>query len=227
MGLRKVRFTSGEYYHICNRSNDKGEIFCDERDYSRFLFSILYSQSSQTFTNLHRYVTRYIKMGVFTDETEIKQINKNRLVSLINFSVMPNHFHLVLREDIDGGITRYLQRIENAYAKYFNTKYSHQGHVFQGAFRAVHIKTNDQMLYTSAYIHRNSRDLSNWQGKEETYPWSSYQDYCLQNRWEQLLYRDILLSQFSNPLEYKTFMDTSAAKLNSEYEVLDTWSLTI
>ncbi|OHA64038.1 MAG: hypothetical protein A2842_01730 [Candidatus Wildermuthbacteria bacterium RIFCSPHIGHO2_01_FULL_48_25] len=102
--------------------------------------------------------------------------------------------------------------METAYAKYFNTKYEKRGHLLQGVFRAVPVKTDPQLLYLSAYIHRNPRGLPQWKNKELEYPWSSYQDYAKKNRWGELLVPDIVLNQFSTTQSYQDFVETSTAK---------------
>ncbi len=125
---------------------------------------------------------------------------------------MPNHFHILMREIKTGGISKYMERIQKAYTKYFNAKYEKTGHLFQGPFQIVHIKNNDQLLYLSSYIHRNPREIKEWEDKEHQYPWSSYQDYIKENRWEKLLKTDIISGQFSSPEDYKNFVDSSVAK---------------
>ena len=137
-----------------------------------------------------------------------------RLVVLNAFTIIPNHFHLFVQNKEEKGISRYLQRVQNGYAKYFNAKYKRQGHLFQGAFRAIEVKTNEQLLYLSAYIHRNARGIPEWKNKERIYPWSSYQDCIKKNRWGLLLESGIFLNQFSTSKKYETFVETSTAKLN-------------
>ena len=75
---------------------------------------------------------------------------------------MPNHFHLILQEVKEGGISQYMQRVLNAYTKYYNKKYEISGHLFQGPYKSVHIKDDPQLLYLSAYIHNNVRELKSW-----------------------------------------------------------------
>jgi len=219
MPIRKIIITPGEYYHLCNRSNDKQNIFIEDRDWIRFLFIILYFQSTENFNNLSRLITHFVKHRVFNiprDKTE--KIIKNRDVELIIFCLMPNHFHLLVRQLKEKGVSRYMQRVQNAYAKYFNAKYKKSGHLFQGPFRIAHVKNNEQMLYLSAYIHRNCRELKHWQNKECQYPWSSFQDYCGKNRWGKLLEHNIISDQFPSPKDYKKFIDASGAKLKSELD---------
>ncbi len=129
---------------------------------------------------------------------------------------MQNHFHLIVKEVEENGIARYMQRVLNSYTKYYNTKYNKSGHLFQGPYKAVHIKNNNQLLYLSAYIHRNPRELKEWQNKESSYPWSSYQDCINKNRFEGLFVPDIINEQFKNKDEYDKFVKTSGAKLLKE-----------
>lgn len=212
--MRKIAFVQGDYYHICNRSNDGHPIFLDGKDYARFLFLLLFYQAPTSFFNLGRYTSYYVKHSVFNIEPEIfEKVIATRRVVLNAFAIIPNHFHLLAQSKEEKGISRYLHRVQDGYAKYFNAKYKKQGHLFQGAFRAVAVKTDEQLLYLSAYIHRNPRGIPEWNGKERMYPWSSYQDCIKENRWEALLKPDIFLNQFSTPKEYEKFVETSTAKL--------------
>ena len=212
--MRKFQFAPNSYYHICNRSNDEGVIFLDEKDYTRFLFLILFYQASLPFFNIGRQTSYFVKHRMFNISPEIvERVTTRRRVGLNAFTIMPNHFHLFLQEKQAGGISHYLQRVQNGYAKYFNTKYRKRGHLFQGAFRAIPVETDKQLLYLSSYIHRNPRDLQKWKDKERIYPWSSYQDCIGKNRWGELLKPNIFLDQFSTPKSYETFVETSTAKL--------------
>ena len=211
--MRKIKIIQGEYYHIFNRGNNKQLIFNDERDWIRLLFLILYLQSPLTFYNITRQTNYFVKHRVFNISGEvIKKIIENRHVELVSFTFMPNHFHLILRELKEGGISHYMQRILNGYTKYFNTKYKTSGHLFQGPFQAVHIKDDNQLLYLSAYIHRNIREIKEWTDKEHLFPWSSYQDYIEKNRWEGLLKKDIISEQFLSNEKYRLFVEESGAK---------------
>lgn len=220
--MRKFQFAQNSYYHICNRSNDERPIFLDEKDYSRFLFSILFYQSPVIFNNLGRQTSYFVRHSMFNIPSDVlKEIIAARKVELNIFTVMPNHFHLLVQEKTRGGISLYLQRLQNGYAKYFNTKYAKRGHLFQGNFRAVPVETDEQLLYLSAYIHRNQRELEEWRDKEIEYPWSSYQDLVKNNRWGELLKPDIILNQFSDADKYYEFIEESTAKLKAgEYDLL-------
>ena len=211
--MRLIRIAPGEYYHIFNRAVNKQTIFHDTRDYFRFLFLILYFQSPVVF----RQLGRMVKDFVLSSALDIKEeVIKERTVELIAFCIMPNHFHLIVKELEEGGIATYMQRVLTAYSKYYNTKYEKSGHVFQGPYRAIHISDDPQLKYLSAYIHRNPRELVGWLNKEDKYQWSSYQDYIGENRWDDLLLPDIVLGQFKNKKQYHEFVKTSTAKLLGE-----------
>lgn len=213
--MRKTIITAGEYYHIYNRGNRKQNIFIDQRDYIRFLFLILYFQSPMPVHNISYTVASFIKHRVFNrvfNNSKEEEVVRTRTVDLTVFTLMQNHFHLIVYERKEDGISSYLQRVQNAYAKYFNNKYQTAGHVFQGPYQAVHVENNEQLLHVSAYVHRNQREMSKWRNKEHNYPWSSYQDYIHKNRWGKLLSQKIILKQFSDQSEYANFIKTSGTK---------------
>jgi len=216
--MRELQIAEGEHYHVFNRGMHKHNIFNNNRDYLRFLFLILHFQSPLTFDNLSWDLTNFAKtmeprgLGSKQYRKKVGRIVEERTVELVAFALMPNHFHLVLKEIESGGISFYMQRVQNSFTKYSNTKNKVSGHLFQGPYKIVHIDDNDQLLYTSAYIHRNCREIKLWQNKEESYPWSSYQDYVKNNRLGNLLADNAIREQFPNIDEYKTWVETSGAK---------------
>ena len=217
--MRKMSFAQNEYYHIFNRGNNKQNIFLDDGDRARFLLLLLFFQCDLPPLRINKSVADFIKnqhrvLDIFADE--VSEIASNRYVALESFALMPNHFHLMLREAREGGISQYMQRVLNSFTKYANTKYEKSGHLFQGPFKAVRIEDNKQLLYLSAYIHRNPREMDGWHNREHRFPWSSYSDYISHNRWGPLLEQDVILSQFTNKSEYYHFVKTSAAKLLKE-----------
>jgi putative transposase len=212
--MRTLEFAVGEYYHLYGRGNAKQRLFRDDRDHIRFLFGILYFQFSQDINNISRQVSYYVKHSVFNIEPETNE----RIVELVAFCLMPNHFHLIVTPLSEIGVSQYMQRSLNAYAKYFNTKYEASGHVFQGPFGAVALENNKQLLYLSTYLHRNPRELA--KEKYQEYPWSSCVDYLKQNRWASLLNPSIVTEQFPGPKAYRTFLEESIAKEVLDEEIL-------
>lgn len=209
----KTLTASKIFYHVYCRGNNKNPIFFVEEDYSRLLATILLFQSTTTPQNFSRLSTKFRNRGLsIIDRSIVDQVRDQRIVELIAFVFMPNHFHLLLGEIEDGGISNYMKRVLNSYTKYLNIRHERSGHIFQGRFGRVPIIDNNQLLYLSTYLHRNPRELPGWQNKEDAYPWSSYQDYIKENRWGMLLAPDIILSQFSSKTEYVSFTKISIAK---------------
>lgn len=217
--MRAIKIIQGEYYHILNRGNNKQNIFRDKRDWIRFLFLIVYFQSPVTFYSIARQINYFSKHQMFNISADVnKNIIERRYIELVGFTLMPNHFHLILRESKEGGISQYMQRVLNAYTKYYNAKYKTSGHLFQGPFKLIHIKDDPQLLYLSAYIHCNIRGVKKWVKKEHLFPYSSFQDYIGENRWGELLKPDIIIDQLPDSKKYKSFVQKSGAKevLNTE-----------
>ena len=213
IGMRKITISPDEHYHVYNRGNNKQEIFKDDRDRTRFLFSLLGLQSELALKNMSRLAANFVRTGTLNLEAKnIAEIAKKRYVDLVSFSLMPNHFHLILFERDEGGIAHYMQRVLNSYTKYFNTRHEKHGHLFGGPYGAVHIEDNEQLLHASAYVHRNCHTLAKWTGRSSKYPWSSYQDFVAQNRWGELLVRTPILEQFATEAEYNNWVETSGAK---------------
>lgn len=211
--MRSVPILDLSTYHVYNRGNQKQTLFFDQQDYARFLFLILYFQSPEVFTQINRNVSKFVtkqSFGVKKDDEE--EVVKRRVVTLQNFCIMPNHFHLTVFNNSETGLEKYMHRISNGYAKYFNTKYERTGHVFQGTYKAVLIDSDKQHVYTSAYIHKNSEEITEWQGRADSYIWSSYQDYIRENRWGELLDISTIRDTFSSSQEYRTYVELSGAK---------------
>jgi putative transposase len=213
--MRNIEIAPGEHYHLFNRGVNKQLIFHDNNDRMRFLFLILYTQSPTVHKNINR-LSKSFLCDVQHSVLHIQDMVNGRFVELVTFCMMPNHFHLIVKEVEEDGIAKYMQRVLNAYTKYYNTKYEKSGHLFQGPYRAVHIGDDRQLLYLSAYIHRNPVGLKEWRNKEKVYTWSSCQDFVGINRFAEILKPNIIIEQFKNPDEYSKFLDTSTAKILKE-----------
>ena len=209
----------GEYFHIFNRGAHRQGIFKERADWLRFLFGVLYYQSPIQFPHVGRYTSTFeSQFGFDVSDKIFQNVLNKRAVELVCFCLMSNHFHLLVKETTESGIANYMQRLLVAYTMYFNTRYESSGHVFQGRYKAVHIESDKQLMYLSAYIHRNPRELSEWKGKEAESPWSSLHDYVKENRWGGLIVPEIILGQFegTEKSNYADFVKTSTAKLLAE-----------
>ena len=204
--MRTDPIIKNSYYHIYNRGNQTQQLFFDQSDYIRFLFGILFCQSDISLSHPSRQVGYFLKKKSFqVDADTIDAILNNRRVELINFCVMPNHFHLLVRNVTETGIPTYLHKVSNAYAKYFNTKYDRSGHVFQGTYKANSLMNENDVMRLSAYIHNNPKELNY---KLEEYAWSSLIDFK-QNRWGNLLERGIVRERFKSFKDYLSYIQTN------------------
>ncbi len=220
--MKRYKIAPDEYIHVYNRGALKQPIFFNDRDKKRFLFLILLLQSPIELRNTDRMFKEFIQ----NPESYIhnQSINlKDRYVELTAFCLMQNHFHLLVHEIKEGGIAKYMQRVQNAYTKYINIKYQKSGHLFQGAYKDVLVESNEQLLHVSAYIHKNPKEITEWQNNYLDFPWSSCKDFIGDNQWGDFLRHEIVTSQFSGKGDdtYKNFIQTSLAKENDlKYQIV-------
>lgn len=165
MGYRKHSFTPGGVYHIYNRGVEKRDIFLSDSDRIRFRALLLHCLP----------VGRNPSYSLLKNPERQKQRGK-KLVDVLCYCLMPNHFHLLLKETEDKGVSTYMQRFMNSYVRYFNTKQQRSGPLFAGPFRSVPITGDDQLLHVSRYIHLNPY-VASLSDDPFTYAWSSLNEY--------------------------------------------------
>lgn len=193
---RKVSLATDEFYHLYNRGVEKRDIFVQPRDYQRFRQTFFYYQFVGPKPKFS-YTTKG-NLRIF------KPLSINKLVEIICYCLMPNHFHFLVRQLLDNGISNFISQISNSYTKYFNTKYERNGGLFQGTFKATRIETDEQLIHTSRYIHLNPL-VSGVTKYLENYHWSSYPEYFSNN--EITCNPKEVLSFFRNPKKYKEFVN--------------------
>lgn len=194
MAYQQAIFGNGEYYHVYNRGVEKRAVFLDQRDYQRFIQTLQYYQLNNPPTRFS-----FRNRPVLT----LHKHDPSLKVEIISFCLMPNHFHLLLRQAEDGGITSFLSRLLNSYTKYFNTKHKRIGPLFQGSFKAVRIEDDQQLIHVSRYIHLNP--LIDYLVKDlKGYEYSSYpqfigirKGFCLMNT---------ILDHFKTAHDYQGFV---------------------
>jgi len=187
MSIRKINLVQGEYYHIYNRGNSKQKIFHDKEDYLRFISLLYISNTSESF-NLYD-LSRDSNFNIYEIE------RNNLLVNLGAYCLMPNHFHLLITEMTEGGISKFMQKLGTAYSMYYNTKYERTGGLFEGKFKAQHASTDNHLKYLFSYIHLNPIKLIQKDWKEKgirnkkealdhlsKYQYSSYLDFIGEKR---------------------------------------------
>lgn len=194
MPYRTVPFVNGEFYHLFNRGLAKQPTFTNRGDYSIFTQSLLY----------YRIQNPKPKFSLYRQSKTFPIDPSKKIVDIICYCLMPNHFHLLVKQLQDGGISEFMRKFIHSYTKYRNIKYDLQGPVFHGVFKAVRIESDEQLTHASRYIHLNPlvsrlvKDLS-------LYPWSSYCEYIgLSNNQE--VAKEEILNFFKSPKEYQKFV---------------------
>lgn len=186
---RKISIAPGEYYHIYNRGVEKRNIFLDEADRKRFV-RLLY------LANGEEHLVFRLVQGLPLNEVLIGP----RHVAIGAYALMPNHFHILIKEIKEGGTTKFMEKLQTAYSMYFNKKNERVGPLFQGTFKAEHVDRDEHLKYLFAYIHLNPIKLLEPQWKEsgiqnkksakrflEKYPFSSYVDHKGEKREENII----------------------------------------
>lgn len=194
MPYRLTPFINDNYYHIFNRGVEKRKIFLNDQDHQRFLQTLYYYQFSGP-------KPRFSTHKIFKS----KDFYKNpKIIEIACYCLMPNHFHLLIKQIKDGGIQEFANKISNSYTKYFNTKYKRVGPLFQGAFKAVAIETDEQLIHLSRYIHLNPY-VSELTKNLETFPYSSYKDFIKITK-NELCNPEHILQFFKDTKDYKEFV---------------------
>jgi len=219
------QFVKGEIYHVVIRRMAEEELFLDIDDHYRGIFCIYEFNTTKPITIRERRSARAkFKKSlrgsppatmIKTDEVMIMKDERDILVEVLVFCLMPNHIHLLVRELREGGISKFMLKLESGYAAYFKLKYGVKmtGHFFQERFKCVHIKTEEQLIAVFVYIHTNPISLVEplWKEKgikdperaikflEEEYRWSSLFDYIGKKNFPSVTQRDFLLKIMGGP----------------------------
>lgn len=217
---RKITFSLGENYHIYNRGNDKRITFQNKADYDRFI-ALLYLCNSVKNIKLSDYPN--VKLEKLLD---IKK--EETIVDIGAYCLMPNHFHLLIHEKIENGISKFMQKLLTAYTMYFNKKNERTGPLFSGMFKATRTNEDEYLKYLFSYIHLNPIKFIEPLWKEigikdkkranmflESYNYSSFLDFTEKQRKENvILDKKHFPEYFENFKEFKNFIENWLAFSN-------------
>ena len=153
MSSKNPPLVNGEIYHVVSRSVGDTSVFDNEKDFYRGIFCIYEFNNDKPVNIWIRRRNRKVEKKVL-GPTSLTLQKRNMFVEVLAFSFMPNHFHLILRQLKESGITKFMQKVGTGYAGYFNKKYNRRGHLFN-KFRAIHIKDNNQLKNAFVYVHAN------------------------------------------------------------------------
>lgn len=166
MPYRVTPLVNDHFYHIYNRGTEKRLIFTNKRDYERFKETLYYYQFSGPKPRFS------MKDRLKSNKFE----NNPKIVEIICYCLMPNHFHLLIKQLRENGIKELLRNVQDSYTKFFNTKYQRVGALLQGQFKANLVESEEQLIHLSRYIHLNPY-VSDIVDDLEFYPYSSYRNF--------------------------------------------------
>ena len=209
--MARIKLVTDQIYHVYNRGTDKRQIFLDDQDHLRFIHNLF--EFNDANPALNTYYRNPYEIG---SHKIIKDQNRTLVVEILTFCLMPNHFHLLLRQKRDRGISQFMQKLGVGYAMYFNQKYKRTGSLFQGKFKAVPVITEAHFIHLPYYIHLNPLDLYSPEWRErklknfnesikflEKYRWSSHLDYLGEKNFSAVTERKFLLDYFEGSSGYQ------------------------
>lgn len=204
-GKRFQKLINGECYHVFNRSVQKEEILKSSKLLNRTLDLFGFYRFPQKLR--YSYFQR-LKDGLQNEY--LKQLEKlTPFIEIYAFSLMPNHYHLLLKQLQDKGIEKFLSNFQNSFAKYFNLLKDRNGPVFQCPFKAKHISTDAEFLHISRYIHLNPITSSIIDLEElDNYPWTSFGSYISKNN--SLVNTEPIIKICGSSLKYLSFVKNRA-----------------
>lgn len=228
--MRKNPFIPGEYYHIYGRILFNAPEFKNEKNAERLMQAFLLANSEKSSEAFQYLRNNKDENGSFKKSVEIAKKGE-KFVDIICYVIMPDHYHLLLRERTKNGISRFIHKCNISVSKYINIKNNRRGPLFENRFNAKHVGSNDYLLHLSLYIHLNPLDfladrewrknrLKNWplaKKKLFAYKWSSIKSFLQNNYTDPILSgTDIIKEQFNSRLNYEDFLDEWPAKESSE-----------
>lgn len=193
MPYRTTPLVNGSFYHIYNRGVAKLPIFEQKQDFKRFLATLSYYQikgPKPRFSYLLR------KKNIHLDKSK-------KIIEIVAYCLMPNHFHLLIKQTEEGGITEFVRKFSDSYTKYYNIKYNRVGPLFQGEFKSVLVQTDEQLIHLLRYIHLNPV-VAGLTDNLISYSWSSHKEYL--NNSEVLCNIQPILPYFKTQNSYEDFL---------------------
>jgi len=189
--MNRAPFDNDECYHIYNRGVDKRNIVMSGYDLDRFL------KSMEFFNDIDPIVSLYS----LSFEEQSTRKKRKPLVDILVYCINPNHYHMILRQIVNGGISEFMKRLNGGYTRYFNHRYKRSGALLQGRFKSKYIGSEEYLLRVSAYVNLNNR-VHQLSGSTTKLVRSSWQEYA--DQVSGLCDTSFILKQFQNS-SYKDY----------------------
>ncbi len=238
--MRKIKFGPGIICHIFNRGVDKRNIFNSEADMWRFLQGMFLFNEEDISLGILRQIEREnkgrINFNLLKEFIEKNKSNRLPLVRIMADCLMPNHFHLILQEIKENGISKFMHRLGTGYTNYFNIKNTRIGSLLEGPFKAVKIDSDEYLKYLLVYINvinpgqliepelkeKGVMDINKVLNFAENYSFSTNPDY-LGIRDSIIIDKGLLGEFFNDPIKYRNF--TKDVLLSKKYNLASNFFL--
>jgi putative transposase len=203
--MRKDALVVGEIYHIFNKSIAEFNIFNNTSEFLRMLNVIRYYQMEKPLIKFSDFLrSSRVQLGdvniSFPDRS-----NKEKLVEIIAYCLMPTHIHLILKQLKESSISIFMNHILNSYTRYFNIRHKRKGPLWEGRFKNILVTTDEQLIHITRYVHLNPV-TAYLVDKPEKWPASSYREYLLKvNEMDKICKYDEILN--IDQISYKDFVE--------------------
>jgi len=203
-----------DLYHVLSRGVDKRTIFMNNKDYFRFIHNLFELNDENPVTGS----TYFFRKSSESFDLASRKIEKSRklLVNIHAFCLMPNHYHLLLSPIVEDGVSKFMRKLNMAYAKYFNIKNERRGTLFESRYKSILVEEEKHFLYLPYYIHMNPLDLHAPEWREgrmfrpkeamsflKQYRWSSFLDYVGMKNFPSVTSRSFLQEILGQPKKYE------------------------
>lgn len=178
---------TNSYYHTYTRGISKQRIFQDESDYMFFLSLF----------------ERYLSNDNLIEDSNLCYQKLSKVVEILAYCLMPNHFHLLLYQIDEDGMSRLMHGVMTSYSRYYNKKYDRSGPLFESRYEAAVISSDSYLLHISRYIHLNPDEWID-------YPHSSVRAYLYDDA-QSWLKKSRISELYSSAVKYKEFLDDYCA----------------
>lgn len=205
MPARNIPLVSDQVYHIFNKIQN-GEPLFTLKSYCRPMINALW---------YYQYAAPSMKLSCFRHQSAgerpkiIESLhNGKRLVDILAYCLMPNHFHLLVQQKESNGVSLYMSKVQNSITRFINIKKKQKGHIFIGQFKAVRVEKETLLLHVSRYIHLNPYTGYVTRSIEETkkFSWSSYHEYVANSG--GICQQQLILSHFKTKQKYEKFIES-------------------
>lgn len=205
---------------MLSRGIEKRKIFIDKKDCLRFIHDLYEFNDEQPALSGRVYIFRNSQCNDvvhrYIEEGEEQKKPRKFLVNLLVFTLMPNHYHLLIMVEHREALTSFMRKLNGGYARYFNERYKRKGPLFESRFKSILVKNEAHFIHLPYYIHCNPLDLKmpEWRERKirdyqkaldflEGYKWSSHADYIGKKNFPSVTQREFLLEYFDGEKGYK------------------------